>query len=113
MNGLQSLTQWAEYFNKPTGGRLGLLNAIQVSIPLPQPSKFSFPPRILVPWLPTPSRLTLQMDLGVVLPSSLALPLCVSPQSFKQHPPLWACLSVLGKFPHISLQLEFNLMVFF
>ena len=31
MNGLQSLTQWSEYFNKPTGGKLGLLNAIQVS----------------------------------------------------------------------------------
>ncbi|KAJ3491276.1 hypothetical protein NLJ89_g11353 [Agrocybe chaxingu] len=29
MNGLQSLTQWAGYFNYPTGGRLGLLNAIQ------------------------------------------------------------------------------------
>ncbi|KAK0458058.1 hexose transporter [Desarmillaria tabescens] len=29
MNGLQSLTQWSEYFHKPTGGRLGLLNAIQ------------------------------------------------------------------------------------
>lgn len=30
MNGLQSLTQWSEYFNKPHGGKLGLLNAIQV-----------------------------------------------------------------------------------
>ncbi|PBK90183.1 hexose transporter [Armillaria gallica] len=29
MNGLQSLTQWSEYFNKPHGGKLGLLNAIQ------------------------------------------------------------------------------------
>jgi len=35
MNGLQSLTQWSDYFNKPTGGRLGLLNAIQVSILMP------------------------------------------------------------------------------
>ncbi|KAG6897286.1 hypothetical protein C0992_002826 [Termitomyces sp. T32_za158] len=29
MNGLQSLDQWNGYFNNPTGGRLGLLNAIQ------------------------------------------------------------------------------------
>ncbi|PAV15208.1 hexose transporter [Pyrrhoderma noxium] len=29
MNGLQSLTQWEEAFNHPTGGMLGLLNAIQ------------------------------------------------------------------------------------
>ncbi|KXN89357.1 Lactose permease [Leucoagaricus sp. SymC.cos] len=29
MNGLQSLTQWRSYFNNPSGGRLGLLNAIQ------------------------------------------------------------------------------------
>lgn len=31
MNGLQSLTQWEEDFNFPTGGMLGLLNAIQVT----------------------------------------------------------------------------------
>ncbi|KAJ7635890.1 general substrate transporter [Mycena rosella] len=29
MNGLQSLTQWESYFNFPTKGKLGLLNAIQ------------------------------------------------------------------------------------
>ena len=29
MNGLQSLTQWEDSFNHPTGGLLGLLNAIQ------------------------------------------------------------------------------------
>ncbi|KAJ7264115.1 hexose transporter [Mycena haematopus] len=29
MNGLQSLTQWEDYFNHPTKGKLGLLNAIQ------------------------------------------------------------------------------------
>jgi sugar porter (SP) family MFS transporter len=29
MNGLQSLDQWKVYFNFPTGGKLGLLNAIQ------------------------------------------------------------------------------------
>ncbi|TFK67867.1 hexose transporter [Pluteus cervinus] len=29
MNGLQSLTQWDEYFGFPRGGKLGLLNAIQ------------------------------------------------------------------------------------
>ncbi|KDQ58455.1 hypothetical protein JAAARDRAFT_34256 [Jaapia argillacea MUCL 33604] len=29
MNGLQSLPQWAGYFGHPTGGKLGLLNAIQ------------------------------------------------------------------------------------
>jgi hypothetical protein len=102
MNGLQSLTQWSDYFNNPTGGKLGLLNAIQVSIPLPETRKLSILPRLLVPWLPYPSRLTLQMDLDVVVPSSLALPLCVSPQLFKQRPSLWACSSVLGKFLHIS-----------
>lgn len=32
MNGLQSLTQWENDFNHPTGGMLGLLNAIQVRI---------------------------------------------------------------------------------
>ena len=30
MNGLQSLTQWEDDFHRPTGGMLGLLNAIQV-----------------------------------------------------------------------------------
>ncbi|KAJ7237386.1 hypothetical protein C8J57DRAFT_1568496 [Mycena rebaudengoi] len=29
MNGLQSLTQWEDYFNYPRGGTLGLFNAIQ------------------------------------------------------------------------------------
>lgn len=29
MNGLQSLPQWQSAFNYPTGGKLGLLNAIQ------------------------------------------------------------------------------------
>jgi len=29
MNGLQSLTQWKDYFHSPTGSKLGLLNAIQ------------------------------------------------------------------------------------
>ncbi|KIY62646.1 general substrate transporter [Cylindrobasidium torrendii FP15055 ss-10] len=29
MNGLQSLPQWTKYFGNPTGGTLGLLNAIQ------------------------------------------------------------------------------------
>ncbi|KAJ7075293.1 general substrate transporter [Mycena belliarum] len=29
MNGLQSLTQWEQYFHSPTKGKLGLLNAIQ------------------------------------------------------------------------------------
>ncbi|KAJ7275720.1 hexose transporter [Mycena rebaudengoi] len=29
MNGLQSLTQWEDYFHKPRGGTLGLFNAIQ------------------------------------------------------------------------------------
>ncbi|KAJ7113157.1 general substrate transporter [Mycena epipterygia] len=29
MNGLQSLTQWEQYFKTPTKGKLGLLNAIQ------------------------------------------------------------------------------------
>lgn len=31
MNGLQSLVTWRNAFNNPTGGMLGLLNAIQVS----------------------------------------------------------------------------------
>ena len=31
MNGLQSTPQWKNYFNNPTGGKLGLLNAIQVT----------------------------------------------------------------------------------
>lgn len=31
MNGLQSLDQWEGYFNTPSGGTLGLFNAIQVS----------------------------------------------------------------------------------
>lgn len=32
MNGLQSLPQWESDFNNPTGGMLGLLNAIQVNL---------------------------------------------------------------------------------
>jgi hypothetical protein len=32
MNGLQSLDQWKSAFNNPHGGKLGLLNAIQVSL---------------------------------------------------------------------------------
>jgi len=31
MNGLQSLSQWEAAFNYPSGGKLGLLNAIQAS----------------------------------------------------------------------------------
>ena len=31
MNGLQTLENWREYFDNPTGGTLGLFNAIQVS----------------------------------------------------------------------------------
>ena len=34
MNGLQSLPQWEAAFGFPTGGKLGLLNAIQVSLNL-------------------------------------------------------------------------------
>jgi hypothetical protein len=30
MNGLQSLTFWQDFFDHPTGGKLGLFNAIQV-----------------------------------------------------------------------------------
>jgi hypothetical protein len=30
MNGLQTLKQWNQAFNNPSGGMLGLLNAIQV-----------------------------------------------------------------------------------
>ena len=32
MNALQSESQWKGYFNNPQGGKLGLLNAIQVSV---------------------------------------------------------------------------------
>jgi MFS family permease len=32
MNGLQSLGQWESAFNNPSGAKLGLLNAIQVSV---------------------------------------------------------------------------------
>ena len=32
MNGLQTLSQWESAFGYPSGGKLGLLNAIQVSI---------------------------------------------------------------------------------
>jgi hypothetical protein len=34
MNGLQTLENWREFFNNPTGGTLGLFNAIQVSFML-------------------------------------------------------------------------------
>ena len=30
MNGLQALDRWKSDFNNPSGGKLGLLNAIQV-----------------------------------------------------------------------------------
>lgn len=41
MNGLQSLDQWEDYFHRPTGGRLGLLNAIQVRVRF-SPNAFNF-----------------------------------------------------------------------
>jgi hypothetical protein len=31
MNGLQVMDTWQDFFDHPTGGRLGILNAIQVS----------------------------------------------------------------------------------
>lgn len=31
MNGLQTLDTWQDYFGRPTGGTLGIFNAIQVS----------------------------------------------------------------------------------
>lgn len=34
MNGLQTLENWSNYFGNPTGGTLGLFNAIQVSLVL-------------------------------------------------------------------------------
>jgi hypothetical protein len=40
MNGLQSLTYWENYFDHPTGGTLGLFNAIQVGV-LAWPQKTS------------------------------------------------------------------------
>lgn len=37
MNSFQSLDQWKDYFNNPQGGKLGLLNAIQVRPAARQP----------------------------------------------------------------------------
>jgi len=55
MNGLQSLTQWNSYFNNPTRGKLGLLNAIQVSVVLhSSPSSNLSERRILDPLLHIP-----------------------------------------------------------
>lgn len=58
MNGLQSLSQWREAFNNPSNGRLGLLNAIQVSIVCTYTSdKINFNLRTLVLLLHIPSHL--------------------------------------------------------
>ena len=62
MNSLQSMDQWENFFNKPEGGTLGLLNAIQVrhrrllplTIPRP-PSHTPSPTRTSVPSPATPS----------------------------------------------------------
>lgn len=38
MNSFQSLNQWNDYFHHPTGGKLGVLNAIQVHSIVPCPA---------------------------------------------------------------------------
>lgn len=87
MNGLQSLPYWKEYFGNPTGGKLGLLNAIQVRIRLLSLYlSLMHNPRILVPWQPTLSHPTSLMALGVDPPSSLVPLSCASPPPFKPLP---------------------------
>jgi len=75
MNGLQSLTQWTGYFNNPSGGRLGLLNAIQACFLCflhPRNDDIVLN-RTLVVWLPTLFPLTSPMVWVVAQLSYLAL----------------------------------------
>lgn len=102
MNGLQSLTQWSGYFGNPTGGKLGLLNAIQVSASLCLFAKLllntpTFPSTLAV-WQRIPSRLTFLMALAVARLSSSAHLSCASPLPFRLPLSLSACSSVLGPF---------------
>jgi len=75
MNGLQSLTQWTGYFNNPSGGRLGLLNAIQACFLclLQTRNDDMVLIRTSVVWLPTLFPLTSPMVWVVVQLSYLAL----------------------------------------
>ena len=67
MNSFQSLNQWTTYFNNPEGGKLGLLNAIQVGTlwhyvaPLMHSSDRSSIHRTLAHWVHIPSRPTCLM----------------------------------------------------
>lgn len=69
MNSFQSLEQWENYFDHPTGGRLGVLNAIQVSL-VCIPTSFwqlkQIRNRILVLWQPThlPHIFLMALDVG-------------------------------------------------
>jgi hypothetical protein len=97
MNGLQSLTQWKGYFNNPTGGKLGLLNAIQVRSYSSCVLTWLMPCRTLGPSQPTPSLRTCLTALVVVRPSSLEQPSCVSRRPSKPLRNLSACSLVPGK----------------
>lgn len=69
MNGLQSLTQWENDFNNPTGSMLGLLNAIQVRQLFTRCSETTIlrSLRISVPWAVTHSLRICLMALDAVL----------------------------------------------
>jgi hypothetical protein len=75
MNGLQSLTQWQEAFNHPSGSMLGLLNAIQVGnfalITSTPPDISHAVTRILARWEHIRLPLTCLMGLGDDQRSSL------------------------------------------
>jgi hypothetical protein len=76
MNGLQSLTQWKSAFNNPTGSKLGLLNAIQVSScvrDIYTSTLANNSSRTLAPWQHTLLLRISLMVLAAVAPSSSVL----------------------------------------
>jgi hypothetical protein len=95
MNGLQSLTQWKDAFNNPTGGKLGLLNAIQVNHPIAF-VHFSvlMSRRTSAPLLHTPLRRIFPMALAVVVLFGLGQRSCAWVLRSRQPRRMSACLLV-------------------
>ena len=102
MNGLQSLDQWNNSFGWPTGGKLGLLNAIQVRRVasmcagriLKKQTLFF---RTLDALLLTPFPHTWLMVSAVAPPFSSVLSSCVLPPRCKLPRSQLACSLLLGQ----------------
>ena len=85
MNSFQSMPQWENYFGTPTGGKLGILNAIQVSSGLArrviQATKSLL--RTLAPWRVILSLRIYRMAWDGEQPSGLVRLSCWSESGFR------------------------------